>query len=299
LGPFNSHSPIHNQAGFTLVEVMISILLLSFISFSTYKMVDSNTDTRDRVVKEDQQTVQSLTATGRLDSDISQLYSPLYSYSKLAPTATNAADPYADTNASGGSGWFDGKAKNGELIPQFKSEDKSSLIFLTTANRRKISDSKESRFAWVKYSLRAMEADPDKPDDKVSGLYGLVRQTIPTNVYSSSLDWDTPKFQLVMDRIKSLEFSFWDERAKKFTTSLSELNENKYIVRSLKVDIVWVDDEQHEQKISKTFRILNPYFNPKQDGINTGATTGGFSGSVPGTPDPTNPNGNGGTNVVQ
>lgn len=269
----NLHPTLKNTQGFTLVEVMISITILLFISFATYKMVDTNTDTKDRVVKEDRQTVQSLTAIGRLDSDISQMYNPLYSSAKMVPTASTGADIYSD-NASNANGAFDGKAATGALIPQFKSEDKSTLIFLTLANRRKVADTKESRFAWVKYSVRAMEPDPENPDDSTAGLSELVRQTITTDIFNPTQDWSKPKFQVVMERIKSLEFSFWDERGKKYTTSLQELNENKNLIRSLKVSIVWIDDDKNEQKIEKAFRVLFPYFNTKLDDLKTGGAGG-------------------------
>lgn len=286
------HSKQHpsqiSKAGFTLIEVMISITILSFISYATFKMVNTNTDTKDRVIQEDRQTVQSLTAIGRIDSDITQLYNPLYSNSKLVPTASSASsDIYADSTANA-NGSFDGKAKNGALIPQFKSEDKSTIIFLTLANRRKIADTKESRFAWVKYSIRSMEPDPENPDDKTAGLSELVRQTITTDIFNPTQDWSKPKFQVVMERIKSLEFSFWDERGKKYTTSLQELNENKNLIRALKVNIVWIDGDNNEQKIEKAFRVLYPYFNTKQDDLNSGAAGGAYAGGAvpPNVPNP-------------
>lgn len=287
----NLHPKLSTQEGFTLIEVMISITILSFISYATFRMVNTNTDTKDRVIKEDRQTVQTLTAIGRLDSDITQIYNPLFSSSKLLPTASGASsDIYAD-NTSNANGAFDGKANTGALIPQFKSEDKSTIIFLTLANRRKMADTKESRFAWVKYSLRSMEPDPDNPDDKTAGLYELVRQTIAIDIFNPTQDWSKPKFQVVMERIKNLEFSFWDERAKKYTTSLQELNENKNLIRSLKVNITWVDDDNNEQKIEKAFRVLYPYFNTKQDDLATGAAGGAYGGGTqpPGTPDPNAP----------
>lgn len=285
---FEIHSPLKNNNGFTLIEVLIAITILSFISFSTYKMVDTNTETKDRVIKEDRQIVQSLTAVGRLDSDISQMVNPLYSFSKQVPIASgDSSDLYADTNTSA-NGAFEGKTNNGGLIPQFKSEDKSTIVFFTQANRRKTADSKESRFAWIRYSLRAMQPDPDNPDDKTSGLYELIRQSISTDVYNSNLDWDKPKSQVVMERVKTLEFAFWDERGKKYSTSLQDLNENKNLIRSIKLSLVWVDDDSHEQKLEKTFRILHPYFNTKQDDLKTGGAYGG--GATPsGLPDPNNP----------
>lgn len=272
---------------------MIAITILSFISFATYKMVDTNTETKDRVIQEDRQTVQSLTAIGRLDSDISQIYNPLYSFSKVVPTASSN-DVYADTNTNA-NGAYDGKANNGALIPQFKSEDKSSIIFMTQANRRKFADSKESRFVWVKYSLRNMEPDPENPDDKTAGLSELVRQTIATDIYNPNQDWSKPKSLVVMERIKELEFSFWDERGKKYTTSLQELNENKNLIRSLKLNVTWIDDDKNEQKLEKTFRVLNPYFNTKQDDLKSGALGGtpGGQGSQGGDSAPVDPNAEG------
>jgi hypothetical protein len=250
-------------------------------------MVDTNTETKDRVVKEDRRTVQTLAAIGRLDSDISQMSNPLYSYSKFVPTAgSNSSDVYADNNTNA-DGSFDGKATNGALIPQFKSEDKSTIIFFSQANRRKIADSKESRFAWIKYSVKPMEPDPDNPDDKTSGLYELVRQYVSTDIYNPTIDWSKPKPQTVMDKVKSVEFSFWDERAKKYASSLQDLNENKNIIRSIQMKLTWVDDDDHEQKLVKTFRVLAPYFNTKQDDTNSGfGANGAYGGgsAPPGTP---------------
>jgi hypothetical protein len=122
-------------------------------------MVDNSTDTKDRVLKEDQLLLQSLTAISRIDSDFSQLYSPLFAYGKGNPS-TDPNAIYQDSSSARGS--IEGKTKNGMIIPQFQSEDKSSLIFLTSANRRKIADVKESRFAWVKYSLRRSEKNSNE-----------------------------------------------------------------------------------------------------------------------------------------
>ena len=247
-------------------------------------MVDTNTDTKDRVLKEDQITIQGLAALGRIDSDFSQIYNPLFSYPKLAPTSTNIDSIYADQNTSG-NGSYDGKTNNGALVPQFKSEDKSSILFLTLANRRKIYNSKESRFAWVKYSLKPMEPDPENPDDKsTSGLYNLVRQSITGDIFNPNLDWSKPKGQIVLERVKEIDFSFWDERSKKFATSIQELNENKNLIRAIKISLKWIDEDNNEQKLEKTFRTLYPVFNTKQDELAIKATeqeaasAGGFGG---------------------
>lgn len=291
--PFNIHK---DNSGFTLIEVLIAIILLAFISLYTFKMIDNSTDTKDRVVKEDQILLQSLTAVGRLDSDISQMYSPLFSDGKGNP-ATDLNALYQDNASSKGS--FDGKTKGGQIIPQFQSDDKSTLIFMTAANRRKIAEVKESRYTWVKYSLRRSEKPQEENNEKdlnSKGEYELIRQTISTNIYNGNLNWSDVKAQILLTRIKSLEFSFWDERSKKFVTSLLDLNENKNAVRSIKMDLIWIDENNHEQNISKTYRILSPYFNSKLDDMAGGAYGGG--NPPPGIPNPDDLQGQGGQGGV-
>jgi len=296
LGHYKS-SHIKSIAGFTLIEVLIAIMLLAFISLQTFRMIDNSTDTKENVLREDQQLMQTLTAVSRLDSDISQLYSPLYAYSKANP-ATDPNAIYQDNATSRGS--FDGKTKNGIIIPQFNSEDKSTLVFLTMANRRKVLDTKESRFSWVRYSVRHTEKSDEEANNTKTPNTGeneLVRQTISTNIYSNDLNWSDVKAQVLMTHIKSVEFSFWDERTKKFVNSLLDLNENKNTVRSLRMDLTWVDENNHEQKIEKIYRILNPYFNPKLDDIKMGNTNG--TGTLPpGTPNPNEAGGSQGDSDV-
>jgi prepilin-type N-terminal cleavage/methylation domain-containing protein len=284
----------HSKAGFTLIEILIAIMLLAFISLYTFKMVDNSTDTKDRVLKEDQTLLQTLTAISRLDSDITQMYSPLFAYSKANP-ATDPNAVYQDNASSKGT--FDGKAKNGMIIPQFLSEDKSTLVFLTAANRRKVADAKESRYTWVRYSLRRSEKSAAADADKVvKADEEIVRQTISSNIYNSDLNWSDVKAQVLLTEVKSVEFSFWDERTKKYVSSLQDLNENKNTIRSLKMDLVWIDENNNEQKISKIYRILHPFFNTKLDDIATGGAYGD-STSPPNVPDPNNPQGTGGSGV--
>ncbi len=283
-----------NNDGFTLIEVLIAILLMAFISLYTFKMVDNSTDTKDRVLREDQLKLQSLTAINRIDSDFSQMFSPLF-FSGRANAATDPNAVYQDNASSKGS--FDGKAKNGMIVPQFQSEDKSTLVFFTAANRRKMAETKESRFSWVKYSLRRSEK-PDDVDEKnlnTKGEYELIRQSISNNIYNGDLNWGDVKSQILLTQVKSIEFSFWDERTKKFVGSLQDLNENKNSPRSIKMALVWVDENNNEQKIIKTYRVLSPYYNLKMDDINGAGGAYGDSAAPPGIPNPDDANGQSGS----
>lgn len=268
------------QDGFTLVEVLIAIVLLGFVTLYTYKMVDNATETKDQVLKEDQLIMQTLTALNRIDNDLSQIYTPLYSYNRTQPMQNadmQMQDSYTQTESSP---TFDGRTKNGLLIPQFISEEKSSIQFLTTANRRKIANSKESRYAWIKYSLQ-----PSTDEEELKrGGNDLVRQILPTNVYGKDVTGilkdpqaEQARAQVIMTNIKNIEFTFWDERSKKYVTSLQELNENKNLIRSIKMEMTWVDENNHEQIIRKTFRTLYPLFHTKQDDLNMSNAAGSGS----------------------
>ena len=139
-----------------------------------------------------------------------------------------------------------------------------------------------------------MEDNPDEPEKKNSGLYELTRQSIATDIYNSNLDWNKVKSQVILENVKTLEFSFWDERTKKYTTSLQELNENKNLIRSLKIELVWVDEDTNEQKIEKTFRVLSPYFNTKQDDLKAAAGLGAGGTGAAGSGGDTGSGGTGG-----
>jgi prepilin-type N-terminal cleavage/methylation domain-containing protein len=285
---FKNKNPLKLDAGFTLIEVLIAILILSFISISAYKMIDENTESKDRITTEDRNLMQTLTALNRIETDFNEFYSPLFSFSKVA--LQGSSDPYADTNKSFNTS-FEGKTKNGMPIPVVTSEDKSTLIFLSQVNRRKVAETKESNFVWIKYSLKPTE---DEENRKLGGN-DLIRQVIAANPFKSNLNWADVKEQVVLSNLKSLEFNFYDERNKKWITSLSDLNENKNSIRSLKVLFTWMSGENAEQKFEKIFRVVTPYFNTKQDDLKAGAG-GAWGGSTPPPGMPTPPPADDGNN---
>ena len=143
--------------------------------------------------------------------------------------------------------------------------------------------------------MRRTDKSKTETDDRNLNTIGeneLIRQTISTNIYGSILNWSDTKSQILLTQVKSVEYSFWDERAKKFIGSIQELNENKNSIRAIKLNMVWVDEDNHEQKIEKIFRVLYPYFNTKSDDLkNTGAYGDGTA--PPGIPNPQNVEGGG------
>lgn len=278
-----------SHSGFTLIEVLIAIVILSFITLAAYKMVDDGTDIKDKITTEDRDLMQTQTALMRLDTDFAEFYSPLFSFSKVTMTQ-NGNDPYQD-NSSTFTKLFEGVTRVGMPIPQVQSDDKSSLIFLATVNRRRTAESHESNFVWIKYSARSATTD----EGRKRGGMELIRQVISKDPFGSRLNWNDAHPQVVLEFVKNLEFSYYDERGKKFVNSLSELNENKSALRSIIAKIDWVDMNQHDVHFEKNYRILFPYFNTKQDDLKLGTGSDAWDGGTPmtGLPDPNNPQGMG------
>lgn len=274
-----------SQQGFTLVEVLIAIVLMSFVAFTTLQITDSSIGTKENVTKEDREIVQVVTLMNRLDADFSESYSPLFFDAKESPNAAsgsgNLNEPSNDLSYFESNKNFYARTKSGFLIPHFTAEDKGSVIFLATAHRRRMEGKKESRFVWIKYSTRNSAPSEDETEEKRAELE-LIRQVYVSDIYSKEVDWSKIPAQIVLNNIKELEFQFWDERTKKFTANINDLNENRYNIRSMKVAFTWVDVTKNEQYFEKSFRTLYPYFNPKQDDMlnNAGGSNNPFDTSA-------------------
>jgi len=280
-----------NQSGFTLVEVLIAIVLISFITLFGYQMVDSNITTKETVTKEDGEIVQVVTALSKIERDFSELYSPLfYSPKNIANSQNQDNQDVYDSSTQNSA--FESTTKNFHLIPQITSEEKSSITFFSSSNRRKIMDSKESRYNWIKYSLRQpspedLEDEDNKETDenKKKNSLQLIRQSIATNIFKKDINFSDVKAQVLLDNVKSFEISFWDEKQKKFTSSITELNEFRNSLRAIKLEVVWYDANYIEQKTEKILRIIFPFYNTKIDELKSGVPT--YDGAPPpNLPDP-------------
>ena len=114
-------------------------------------------------------------------------------------------------------------------VPMIRSPDKQSLEFFTCSHRRRISDSKESTFAWVTYSLRPSqnndlkgeEKDTEKRPPPTHPTFDLIRSYDASNPYQADLR-DLQKIPgfILLPNILNWEFHFWDPKNKKFVDSV-------------------------------------------------------------------------------
>ncbi len=266
--------PAANNLGFTLMEVLIAILLLSLLMLGVYEVVDNGVRTRDNLVVEDHDFVDTQRALERMELDLSQLYSPLYytirakdayrmrqieqQISGNAPLETDENAEKIPESSFIASEQFPEVALGGLPIPAIINEDKSSLEIFTNSNRRKIADSKESHYSWIQYQLTSTPQGPDSTANPDAPLE-MVRKELVTDPDSHAIDWDQIWAQVLLKNIKSMEFSFYDQGKKKYVSGIRSLTD-QLRPGAIHVKIVRLDANNVEETLEKTFRPLWPKF---------------------------------------
>jgi prepilin-type N-terminal cleavage/methylation domain-containing protein len=167
--PFRSNSE-GSQAGFTLIEVMISMVIMVFISLGIYQMTTETYHLRDVLSIEG-----AFYNTIRMSMDIVQRdVSAIYSPSLMRPAPTASANPTATDNrelldlAASDVGktttyWQAATEKSGIRNSHFVGSD-TKMSFVSTSHIRIYRDSPESDFAKISYEVVR--------DDDTSGAQG-------------------------------------------------------------------------------------------------------------------------------
>jgi prepilin-type N-terminal cleavage/methylation domain-containing protein len=258
--------------GMTLIEVLLAIALLSFLMVMVITIMNNSIDNKDRIITEDRDFLQLETALSRFETDFIHLYSPLfysrqynpktdpYNYGKEPDKIFDANRPFQRHQR------YKAVSVEGHYIPIYKNNDKSSFAFMTTSNRRKVENSKDSIYAWVEYKLERMEKT-DFPEDsllKDEELYRFVRVFQATDPYEDNSELTTGKGFVLVDHIKSLAFQFWDPKDKKFEESLKEVNGGENFVKAVKIIINQLDANKVERIVERIFYPLWPEFTPEK-----------------------------------
>lgn len=263
---------LKNQFGLSLIEVLIAIALLSFMMLGVLQFTQSSFDTSERVTREDAEALQIETAMSRLEWDFSQIYSPLYFDHIVRPDqmSENEAEVFAQIKLIYESNnRFKNPSYTNLPIPEFEAEDKSTLVFFTSSNRRKLQNAKQSNFAWVKYSLAPNDEEIDteaiqKTTKEAKKSLMLIRQISNTDIYNpEEIEWDEVKQQILHRKINTLKFEFWNPQNFKWTENLRTIQNGNNILYALRVTIEFYNADNIEQTTVRVFRPLYPEFTPE------------------------------------
>lgn len=303
------------ERGFTLLEILIAITLLAFITIGVVNITDNAVQTKERTTAINANNLQIETAMSRFEWDFSQIYSPLYfsTIMSLNNPGNNSGAQSGDPNGTGtqqGSQagvisplqqqyfeqlvarferneHFSSVSKEGSPIPRFYSPEKNIFEFFTTSNRRKVENQKQSHFAWVRYALAEQVDLPDDKEDKPinmpPSLKSFVRYFSADDPYSDKRmdieDDERVKGAVLLRNVESLEFQFWDYQKRKWETSLRSIPGGENVIRGVRILITWYDSYGNKRSNSRTFRTHWPMVAP-QDPLPSANSSLGAQGST-------------------
>ncbi|MCM2349104.1 MAG: prepilin-type N-terminal cleavage/methylation domain-containing protein [Bacteriovoracaceae bacterium] len=304
-----SLTSVSNQAGFTLLEILIAITLLAFITLGVVDITENAALTMERTTEANTNNLQIETAMSRFEWDFSQIYSPLYFSTVMNPNqnvnAAGGSNAGMDSGAQQGSfspvlqqyyeqlvarfernEHFSSVSREGFPVPRFYAPEKNVFEFFTTSNRRKLENTKQSHFAWVRYALAEQEALPEDEESPEipKSLKSLVRYFSADDPYSDkrlNVDDENVKGAVLLRNVESLEFQYWDFNKRKWETSLKSIPGGENIIRGVRILITWYDSQGHKRSASRIFRTHWPMVTPQDQPQlttpinNTGSATSG------------------------
>jgi prepilin-type N-terminal cleavage/methylation domain-containing protein len=304
-----------DQAGFTLIEILIAITLLAFISIGVISVTQNAADTMERTTETNKNNLQIETAMSRFEWDFSQLYSPLYFSTPLNMNPNGDADGDGINDLTGQpvtaappnpalqeyyqrlqqrfeqNEHFSGVSKENLPIPRFYAPEKTIFEFFTASNRRKVENTRQSHYAWVRYAL----GEPIVRNSAAQGVANQVNipQGLKTLVRYFSADdpyndkrlepgsADQIKASVLLENVESLEFQFWDYARRKWENNLRTIQNGESIIRGVKIIITWYDSTGYKRTAERIFRNSWPMVIPN-DRVTTGtAATGSAAGGNP------------------
>ncbi len=276
---------VSNQTGFSLLEILIAITLLAFVTLGVVNITENAALTMERTTEVNQNNLQIETAMGRFEWDFSQIYSPLYFSTVMNPNQN--LDPGSDPNQPNPNfspvlqqyyeqlvarfernEHFSAVSKEGFPIPRFYAPEKNVFEFFTSSNRRKFENTKQSHFAWVRYALANQEALPEGEEspDIPQNLKSLVRYFSADDPYNDKRldpEGSEVKGSILLRNVESLEFQYWNYNTKKWETSLKSVPGGENLIRGVKILITWYDSQGHKRTASRTFRNHWPMVVPQ------------------------------------
>ena len=322
----SSTSVFKSESGFTLIEILIAISLLAFITIGVVTIVQNAGDTMERTTEINKNNLQIETALSRFEWDFSQIYSPSYF---STPLNMGASDQFGNSNDLNNDGrddnnpnkqvtpaapvtpelqeyyqrliarfeqnqHFGSVSKEGLPIPRFYSPEKNIFEFFTSSNRRKLENTRQSHFGWVRYSLgEAIQRndDEEKNPNIPQSLKTLVRYFSADDPYSDKRldpeDEEHVKGAVLLENVESLEFQFWDMNTRKWETSLRSIPGGESSLRGVKLMVTWYDSTGNKRTATRIYRnhwpmeVPQDNVTPQQPGqTTTGQANGNADGSA-------------------
>jgi len=230
----NRLSLLNSISGFTLIEVMISLLILVIIGTATSKAVIDAAGLKEKLKDETEFTSEFRTSCALLERDLNQVFNPRMF---LSPDA-KALDPYAApvppatmvpgvplpltavevNNKLRGSAfqpsdyWGAVFDPSGLRPSRFKGDD-HSMTFVSASHVRIYQQKKESIYSKIKYDLIKQPPNPNlgkEQNDKIANYSSLIKVE-NTHAFELEEPRDVPYIQTytILNQIKKIKFRYY------------------------------------------------------------------------------------------
>lgn len=205
----NSACRLKSNEGFTLLEVLIAMSVMVFISFAIYQATVETFKLRDILSTEGNFYNSIRLATGILQRDISMIYSPKIATPDPSPSPSGNVppppppQPLPDGLNQTSTFWSVAIDETGLRPSRFVGSD-SKMTFIALSNSRVYRDSAESDFLKITYEL--------KPDEKNIGLSGtsmLLKTESPNAFAGEDIKDLTVRSYDLLHGIKKLSYQYY------------------------------------------------------------------------------------------
>ena len=246
-----------NQSGFSLVEVLISLVLMSMMVVSVIQMTNSAGEVKEKVLIEDEEKLSIEIAMARMNKDLNLFFTNKYFSTPINPSRTS--QNITDEDALN---WIQQKnQQTSERFPEFSQNyqpiptlqfDEDSIEFMTIGNIRRYQNQKTSRFNWVRYSIE---------NDQDSEFKQLKRYVYSINPFNqNNFDFEGIKGQVLLSNLTEFEFFFWNKDKEKFIDDFTPTNPDQSPLQGLRIQFKWRDSLKREFEYSRVFRTLWPIY---------------------------------------
>lgn len=209
----------HNR-GFTLLEVLISIFILTLISISGYQLITSSYQLRDSLSGDSDFYSEIRLSIGVLEKDFSLLYTPVIMLPPQKEPSKNSKkeQPQIAQQPVGSEFWGDLADKTGVRYSRFIGTE-DEMKFIASSHIRIYKESKESTFSKITYSLEDNPFENEDDPEEMKGTKVLVKKE-DTDVFNIEEDSEeTTKTYPILYGIKKLTYRYFHKEKDRWEDS--------------------------------------------------------------------------------
>jgi prepilin-type N-terminal cleavage/methylation domain-containing protein len=220
-------SRIADPRGFTLLEVLIAIVLLIFISLAIFQATTGAYRLRDNLMHDGDFQNGLRLAVSVIERDIGMAFTPLSMKPSPAPSASATASASASSSSSSSDAYltdpdlqrstefWSGAVDNTGLRPSRFQGSEKKLSFVSASHLRVYKDAPESDFLKVTYTL-----DPDSSSEAVEGT-SILKRTIDTRAFDleEKRDPKTIKTYSLLRGVSEFKWRFYSKAKQQWLAS--------------------------------------------------------------------------------